>query len=87
MITDTPLKKETVPPLVRVREVATLLSISRDTVHNLIDSGDLKASEINPATKEKERKHMRVTRRSLLGFYRKRFGHSLVLALAHPYEP
>ncbi len=49
MITlSTTLKKEPVPPLVKIREVAKLLSVSRATVHALIQSGDLKASEIIP---------------------------------------
>jgi len=86
MITNsTGLPKEPVPPLVKVRDVASLLSISRHTVHHLIDSGDLEASEINSS--KKQRRHLRVTRASLLGFYRKRFGHSLTRALANPFEP
>ncbi len=88
MITNsaTPQKeKEPVPPLVKVRDVAKLLSVSRSTVHNLIDSGDLKGSKINP--RKKKRNHLRVTRESLLAFYQKRFGHSLTRALAHPFEP
>ena len=78
-------KKDPVPPLVKVRDVATLLSVSRHTVHHLIDSGDLEASEINSTAKL--RRHLRVTRASLLGFYKKRFGHSLTRALANPFEP
>ena len=86
MITNsTMLKKELVPPLVKVRDVANLLSVSRHTVHHLIDSGDLAASEINSMSKE--RKHLRITRKSLLTFYQKRFGHSLLRALANPFEP
>jgi excisionase family DNA binding protein len=86
MITNsTTPKKELVPPLVKVTEVAKYLSVSRGTVRNLIDSGDLNASKINSGSKE--RKHVRVTRESLLGFYKKRFGHSLTRALAHPFEP
>jgi len=86
MITNsTTPQKESVPPLVKVRDVATLLSVSRHTVHHLIDSGDLQASEINSTAKL--RRHLRVTRASLLGFYKKRFGHSLTRALAHPFEP
>jgi hypothetical protein len=87
MITNsTMLQKELVPPLVKVRDVATLLSVSRHTVHHLIDSGDLSASEINSSSK-KQRRHLRVTRKSLLDFYSKRFGHSLTRALANPFEP
>jgi len=86
MITNSTIpQKEPVPPLVKVRDVAALLSVSRQTVHHLIDSGDLAASEINPTAKE--RKHLRVTRNSLLTFYKKRFGHSLTRALANPFEP
>ncbi len=79
------LNKEPVPPLVKVREVAKLLSVSRHTVHNLIDCGDLEAKEINPSAK-KERKHVRITRTSLLKFYKDRFGHSLTKALANPFD-
>jgi hypothetical protein len=87
MITNSNIsQKEPVPPLVKVRDVARLLSVSRHTVHHLIESGDLAASEIN-SSKKKERRHMRVTRQSLLSFYRKRFGHSLTRALANPFEP
>jgi excisionase family DNA binding protein len=86
MITNSTMpKNELVPPLVKVRDVAKILSISRSTVRNLIDSGDLEGSRINPC--EKRRNHLRITRSSLLGFYKKRFGHSLALALANPFEP
>ena len=86
MITNsTTIKEDLVPPLLKVREVANLLSISRATVHNLIESGDLKASNINST--KKERRHRRVTRQSLLTFYKRRFGHSLTRALANPFEP
>jgi hypothetical protein len=83
--TSTTLKKDLVPPLVKVCDIAKLLSVSRQTVHHLIDSGDLNASKINPTAKE--RRHVRVTRKSLLEFYQKRFGHSLTRALANPFEP
>jgi excisionase family DNA binding protein len=78
-------QKALIPPLVKVRDVATLLSVSRSTVRNLIDSGELEGSRINPC--EKRRNHLRVTRSSLLVFYQKRFGHSLTRALANPFEP
>ena len=77
-------KKEPVPPLVKVRDVAALLSVSRHTVHQLIDSGDLAASKINASAKK--RSHLRITRASLLVFYKKRFGHSLTRVLANPFE-
>jgi len=79
------LRNEPVPPLVRVRDVAALLSVSRQTVHHLIESGDLSASGINATPKE--RKHLRITRKSLLTFYKKRFGHSLTRVLTNPFEP
>jgi len=78
-------KKEPIPPLVKFREVAKLLSVSRCTVRALIESGDLEASEVNASAK-KLRRHRRVTRESLLGFYKKRFGHPLNRALENPFE-
>jgi len=77
--------REPVPPLVKIREVAKLLSVSRHTVHNLIESGDLTASDVNP-TRQNARRHVRITRVSLLRFYQKRFGHPLRLALANPFD-
>jgi hypothetical protein len=74
-----------VPVLVKVRDVARLLSVSNSTVHHLLDSGDLVGHKINPKTKE--RQHVRVTRASLLTFYKKRFGHCLLRALEHQFEP
>ena len=73
------------PTLVKIREVAKIFNVSRHTVHNLIESGDLAAAEINPS-KCKDRRHVRVTRASLLKFYQKRFGHSLSRALENPLE-
>lgn len=77
--------KEPVPPLLKIRDVARLLSISRATVHALIDSGDLEASQVGPSDK-KQRLHVRVTRKSLCGFYKKRFGHPLDRALENPFQ-
>ena len=85
MINSPILRKPSIPVLVKVSDVAQILSVSRCTVHHLIDSGDLTASEINPTAKT--RKHRRVTRVSLLKFYKKRFGHSLQRALNNPFEP
>lgn len=65
--------------------MAKLLSVSRHTVHQLILSGDLSASEVNPST-AKARRHVRVTRASLMRFYQKRFGHPLRNALANPFD-
>lgn len=78
-------KKEPVPALLKINEVAKLLSVSRHSVHMLIDSGDLIASDVNPTGKA--RKHRRITRESLLIFYKKRFGHELNRALADPFAP
>jgi hypothetical protein len=81
MITNSPTPKQLVPPLVKIRYVMSLFSVSKQTVHNLIFSGDLKAASLNSAAKE--RKHLRITRDSLLALYQKRYGHSLERALAH----
>jgi hypothetical protein len=85
---NTVLRKDPVPPLVKVREVAKILSISPHTVHNLIDAGELEARSITAARvkrKIKPRHHVRVTRESLLKFYKDRFGHSLDRALVNPF--
>ncbi len=68
-----------------MREVAKLLSVSRQTVHNLIQSGDLRASLVNPS-RQSRRRHVRVTRDSLMTFYKKRFGHPLRRALVNPFD-
>lgn len=78
-------KKDPVPPLIRLRDVARLLSISRGTLSTLIENGELTAFEINPFD-EKERRHLRVTRKSLLEFYKKRFGHPLDRDLLNPFD-
>lgn len=77
--------KEPLPPLIKIREAAKLLSISRATVHALIEGGDLQASKVSPSAK-KERLHVRITRKSLCGFYKKRFGQTLDRALENPFE-
>ena len=77
-------KKEVIPPLIKVREAAKLLSISRATVHALIDSGELKASKVGPAAKT-QRIHVRITRESLCGFYQARFGQPLNGVLENPF--
>ena len=69
------------PPLLKMREVSKVLSLSRASVQALIDSGDLAASPLNPTRRKKQRVHLRITRSSLLEFYRKRFGHPLDLSL------
>jgi excisionase family DNA binding protein len=86
MITNNhPSSKQPIPPVIKIREVAKLLSISRATVHALIESGDLAASKVSPAS-AKKRLHVRITRQSLCGFYKKRFGRALDLDLANPFE-
>jgi excisionase family DNA binding protein len=86
MITkDNKPSKDTVPPLLKVREVAKFLSISRATVHALIECGDLKASRVGPSAKT-QRHHVRVERDSLCAFYKKRFGRELDRALANPFS-
>ena len=77
--------KPPLPPLIKIREAASLLSISRATVHALIQSGDLDASKVSPQT-HPQRNHVRITRQSLCSFYQKRFGHPLHRALLNPFE-
>ncbi len=77
-------KKVPIPLLVKIRDVAQLLGVSRMTVHNLIQKGDLEAANINASTSK--RPHLRVTRHSLFKFYKKRFGHHLNRALENPFE-
>ena len=77
-------KKSTIPPLVKISDVALVLSVSRQTVHSLILSGDLNAAKISAS--KCDRRHLRVTRKSLFEFYKKRFGHSPNRALENPFE-
>jgi hypothetical protein len=90
MTTTNTSEKPPVPILVKVSHVAKILSVSKCTVHKMIECGDLRASEINPEIKakpkKKTRRHVRVTRKSLLALYRKRFGHSLQDALVLSFE-
>lgn len=76
--------KQPIPPLLKVRDVAKLLCVCPTTVHRLIQSGDLDGSNVNPS--KNRRPHLRITRRSLFGFYKKRFGHHLNRALENPFE-
>jgi excisionase family DNA binding protein len=77
--------KDPVPVLIKVREAAKLLSISRATVHALIEDGELAASQVGPK-KKKKRVHVRITRESFCDFYQKRFGHPLNRALDNPFQ-
>jgi len=70
-----------VPAAVKVCQVAEVLSVCNQTVYKLIDDGQLIAADI--AVRKAERRHLRITRESLLKFYSKRFGHSLERALAN----
>jgi hypothetical protein len=89
MTTNINTKKDPIPPLVKIREVARILSVSRHTVHSLIHCGDLAAKPINPSKQKRKgiisRTHVRVTRDSLLRFYQVRFGYPLDRALANPF--
>jgi len=69
-----------IPAVVKVCQVAELLSLCHQTVYKLIDDGQLAAADVATTAK---RRHLRVTRDSLLKFYKKRFGHSLERALAN----
>ena len=87
MITnDTPKSKHALPPLLKMRDVARVLSLSRASVLALIQSGDLAASEIHPTKRKKKRVHLRITGESLSKFYKKRFGHELERALQNPFQ-
>jgi hypothetical protein len=87
MITNDTLKsKSALPPLLKISEVAKILSLSRVSVQALIESGDLDASEISPTRRKKQRVHVRITLESLAKFYRKRFGHGLEHALQNPFQ-
>ena len=78
--------KPTLPPLLKVREVAKVLSLSAASVRLLLVSGDLTGSEIIPRRKRKQRVHVRITRESLAKFYKKRFGHEIERALQTPFQ-
>jgi hypothetical protein len=87
MITNDTLKsKDILPPLLKMRDVAQLLSVSRYCVQALIESGDLEASPLNPTRRRLKRVHLRITSKSLAAFYKKRFGHDLDRALQNPFQ-
>jgi len=87
MITNpNPTFKSTLPPLLKIREVAKVLSLSPASVRLLLASGDLTGSEISPTRRRKQRVHLRITRASLAKFYRKRFGHEIERALQNPFQ-
>jgi hypothetical protein len=87
MITsNSPPPKVVLPTLLKMREVAKILSLSRGSVQALIESGDLDAQPLNPTGKRRmKRVHVRITRESLLNFYQKRFGQPLQRALQNPF--
>ncbi len=78
--------KPTLPPLLKVREVAKVLALSPASVRMLLVSGDLAGSEIVPRRKKKQRVHVRITGESLAKFYKKRFGHDLERAQLIPFQ-
>lgn len=57
----------------RVDEAAALLSVSKTTVRNLIECGQLEAGHVG-LTCDGRRLHLRITARSLAAFQRARFG-------------
>jgi hypothetical protein len=79
-------QKTALPPLLKVREVAKVLSLSPASVRLLLVSGDLTGSEIVPRRCKKQRVHVRITSESLAKFYKKRFGHELERALQIPLQ-
>jgi transposase len=89
MITNQNNPKPALPPLLKVREVARVLSLSQASVRLLLASGDLTGSELSPTPKrpkKKQRVHLRITRESLAKFYKKRFGHEIERALQTPFQ-
>lgn len=87
MITnDAPKSKHSLPPLLKVREVAQILSLSRATVQALIECGDLAASEVSPTRRKKQRVHLRIPLKSLAQFYKKRFDQELEHVLQNPLQ-
>jgi len=77
-------------PLLKIREVAKILAISRQSVRALIECGDLDARTLHPTGKKMKREHKRITRKSLAKFYKKRFSHELdraLIAKAWPTQP
>jgi hypothetical protein len=73
--------KEPSLPLLKIREVAKILAVSRQSVRALIESGDLDARGLHPTGKKMKREHKRITCKSLAKFYKKRFNHELDGAL------
>jgi hypothetical protein len=87
MITNPNKPEALLPPLLKVREVAKVLSLSPASVRLLLVSGDLTGSELSPTRpKKKKRVHVRITRESLAKFYKKRFGHAIERALQNPFQ-
>jgi len=76
--------KPVLADLVKIRDVAKILSVSPTTVRNLLECGELEGAPINApkkppiqAKRKKKRKHLRIVRDSFLLFYKKRSGHDL----------
>jgi hypothetical protein len=81
MVTSLSPTKTAPLPLLKIRDVAKVLAISRQGVRALIECGDLEARTLHPTGKKMKREHKRITRKSLAKFYKKRFGHELDGAL------
>lgn len=58
--------------LLKIVEVAKLLHVSRNTIRNLIYSGDISTVNISPTRKKQKRVHARITRESFTAYLKKR---------------
>lgn len=76
-----PAPKDVSLPLLKIREVAKILAVSRQSVRALIESGDLDARALHPTGRKMKREHKRITGKSLAKFYKKRFRQELDRAL------
>lgn len=82
--TPKPSSTPVLPPLLRIGDVAKILSASRMTVAALIESGELTAARVGPGKRRMKRVHLRVTLDSLAAFYKKRFDRDIHTALQNP---
>ena len=77
------LKKQPIPPLIKMKDACVLLSLSRITIRTMMDEGTLQGVDINHF-KKKKRLHLRITRESLMKVYQDKYGQPLSLTLAFP---
>jgi len=59
-------------PYIRLDDAAQMLSVSKTTVRNLIDEGQLEAGHVGRA-RDGRRRHLRVTALSMEAYLRRRF--------------